>query len=236
MWSSLRVWFVAFVVALCVPIGAAGQELSGGFRISRASNAQPGTIEGIVFDAATGRPLPGAQVYSEGGEIGALSDTAGRFRLEGLPDRVVLRADLIGYASVESERMETPAGLVVQVGMAEAAVPICERWGALPFDAASEGVLVFAHDIGTGEAPKRAVMLRVRMDGNARQASARLDEEGRMAVVAGGREVFDAQAVAVEVLGDGYTPWQEVLNGPRPADQCPPWRTEPLHVWLVPIN
>jgi RNA polymerase sigma factor (sigma-70 family) len=53
--------------------------------------AEPGkTIEGVVRDAATGKPLAGCQLYSLTGfgeGVNALTDAAGKYRLEGIPKR-----------------------------------------------------------------------------------------------------------------------------------------------------
>lgn len=62
-------------------------------------------VHGTVRDAATARPLAGAQVLLVGTRYGALSDAAGRYRFAvprgALPRGAVLRAQLIGYAAAE---------------------------------------------------------------------------------------------------------------------------------------
>jgi hypothetical protein len=48
--------------------------------------AGAGTIEGMVWDSTRGRPLVGAQVRSADGAHSGVTDAAGRFTLEALPD------------------------------------------------------------------------------------------------------------------------------------------------------
>src|SRR5687768_4135901 len=47
--------------------------------------AQTGSVSGRVTDAATGAPVPNAQVMVVGTTIGAAVDSDGRFRLTGVP-------------------------------------------------------------------------------------------------------------------------------------------------------
>ncbi len=65
---------------------------------------QPGAIEGTVTAAATGAPLPGAQVTLVGTLRGAFADEAGHFRLGSLaPGRYVLEVGDIGHATLRRE-------------------------------------------------------------------------------------------------------------------------------------
>lgn len=43
-----------------------------------------GTVQGTVWDSIRARPLPGAQVWVEGAEVGTVTDPSGRFTLEGV--------------------------------------------------------------------------------------------------------------------------------------------------------
>jgi len=55
-------------------------------------------VGGVVIDAVTQRPLPGAQVAVEGTQLGALADNQGRFMISNVPgDEVSVRVQLIGY-------------------------------------------------------------------------------------------------------------------------------------------
>lgn len=85
-----------------------GLILGGPRATSPTSTAHWGTnaatvVSGTVTDAASGAPLMGAQIHVEGLTFGALARNDGRYRLT-IPasagSEVVLRADLIGYASL----------------------------------------------------------------------------------------------------------------------------------------
>lgn len=61
-------------------------------------------LAGVVFDSVTGAPLRGARVFLRGTGYAAVTDTAGRFRIDALPEGVFTasfahpRADSLGYA------------------------------------------------------------------------------------------------------------------------------------------
>jgi len=69
------------------------------------ATAQPtdvGRVAGRVVDSATGEPLPGVNVGLRGTTLGAATDRAGRFTIDGVPpDTYVLRASFVGYRAVE---------------------------------------------------------------------------------------------------------------------------------------
>jgi TonB-linked SusC/RagA family outer membrane protein len=61
---------------------------------------QTGTVQGVVLDATTARPLAGAQVTVQGTPIGTLSNAQGRFQLVNVPaGDQTLRVVLVGYAA-----------------------------------------------------------------------------------------------------------------------------------------
>ncbi|MBX6363890.1 MAG: SusC/RagA family TonB-linked outer membrane protein [Gemmatimonadetes bacterium] len=63
-----------------------------------AARAQQGSVSGTVVDAASARPLAGAQVVVQGTERGTLTDAAGRFQLTGLTGaQVTLDVVMLGY-------------------------------------------------------------------------------------------------------------------------------------------
>jgi TonB-linked SusC/RagA family outer membrane protein len=58
-----------------------------------------GTIQGTVIDAGTRRPLPGAQVFIAGTQVGAATNAQGIYRIVNVnPGQRELRVRLIGYA------------------------------------------------------------------------------------------------------------------------------------------
>ncbi|MDX2285639.1 MAG: TonB-dependent receptor [Bacteroidia bacterium] len=73
-----------------------------GWGIQAAAQTGGQVVRGSVTDQSSGRPLAGAAVQIERGAfaVRAETDTAGRFRLEGVPaGRLLLRTDKPGYAS-----------------------------------------------------------------------------------------------------------------------------------------
>jgi len=59
-----------------------------------------GTVTGIVRDAVSGAPLPGAQVSVEGTGVGGLANNVGRFLLLNVPSgQQTITATLIGYGT-----------------------------------------------------------------------------------------------------------------------------------------
>ena len=61
----------------------AQQQQAGGQQPQRQENT--GTIEGQVLLAGSQRPLGGAQVFVVGGQIGALTNSDGRYVISGVP-------------------------------------------------------------------------------------------------------------------------------------------------------
>ena len=81
--------FALLLVFLCV--GSRAQEGEG----------LRGTVYGTVTDAVTHEGVPFAQVVVEGGSVGALADSAGRYRIERVPTGYrSLKAASVGYREV----------------------------------------------------------------------------------------------------------------------------------------
>jgi TonB-dependent starch-binding outer membrane protein SusC len=82
---------------------------------SEASAQSTGTIQGSVVDASSGRALAGVQVVVPGTNRGGLSNSAGLFRIAGVPEGShEVRALLIGYATA-TETVNVGAGATVSV-------------------------------------------------------------------------------------------------------------------------
>ena len=82
-----------------------------------------GIVSGAVTDAATGEPLPGANVQIVGTALGAATDVDGRFELLDVPPgRQDLRVSFVGYAS-ETVSVDVSEGerTLVDVALAAAA-------------------------------------------------------------------------------------------------------------------
>jgi Fe(3+) dicitrate transport protein len=82
----------------------------------------PGTVSGTVTHAATGAPIPGANVTLEGTLTGAATDAEGDFRIAGVrPGPYTVVASALGYRT-ERVRVVVRAGETVSV-----ALPLAER-------------------------------------------------------------------------------------------------------------
>jgi len=92
-------------------------------------NAQEsGTVKGIVTDAETKGPLPGAQILLVGTQRGALTDLNGEYIIKDIPPgKYTLKARFVGYAQ-ETEFVEVVAGktLTVNFSLSVTAVQIDE--------------------------------------------------------------------------------------------------------------
>lgn len=93
--------------------------LLGGAALPRPTHAQNGgTVTGRVTDAATQRPLAGAQVAVVGAARGVATDAEGRFTLTGVaPGAVTLRAAFLGYAP-GTQQVTVAAGQTATVSFA----------------------------------------------------------------------------------------------------------------------
>ena len=129
---SLALGIVAAAAFLPAPL-AAQQPVAG-----RAD------ITGRVTDAKTGEPLPLVQVRVEGVQIGRTTDSAGVYRLPGVPSGPqVLRAQRIGYAPVRMAVTVPLSGALTQnLTMAASALQL-------------EGVVVTADVIGRAQGELR---------------------------------------------------------------------------------
>src|SRR5688500_10908287 len=86
---------------------------------------QTGTIAGRVTDAATQRPLAGAQVLVTGTQRGANSDASGRFTITGVTGTdVTLQARMIGYRATNIAARVGDAN--VRIALDQAAVALDE--------------------------------------------------------------------------------------------------------------
>lgn len=97
-------------VASCMLATTALLGLSAG----SADAQQTGTVRGRVVEAATGRPLSGAQVYISGTDRGGIADASGEFLLLNVPAGThTVRAEMIGFSASELG-IEVVAGQVVR--------------------------------------------------------------------------------------------------------------------------
>ncbi len=74
------------------------------------SFAQTGTLEGVVYDAATQKQLSDAVIFIKNSDLGAVSEEAGRFQLRGIPTgEVTFTIALLGY-EIGTEKATITAG------------------------------------------------------------------------------------------------------------------------------
>src|SRR5207245_3307159 len=79
-----------------------------------AATAQTtGVIRGKVTDAATGRPVDGAQVYVAGTELGTLSNADGQYQFTLRAGTVDVRSRRVGYATATQQVTVTPGEATV---------------------------------------------------------------------------------------------------------------------------
>lgn len=80
--------------------------------------AQTGSIEGTVTDAATGEPLPGVNVVVVETNQGSASDEDGNFEIEGIqPGTYTLAASFVGFATA-TQAVEVASGATTTVNFA----------------------------------------------------------------------------------------------------------------------
>lgn len=91
--TALFVLGIALIVASLHP-ASAHTEIREAFQPDK-------TIAGIVRDAQTGEPLPGAAVVAKGTAIGTAADAAGQFSVTVPDDATVLVFTYIGYETLE---------------------------------------------------------------------------------------------------------------------------------------
>lgn len=100
----------------------------------------PGTVTGIVTNALTGLPLPGAVVRVDGFDATATADGSGRFVLSNVPSGTrTLRTSASGFVT-ETRNVAVVAGTSIEQAIAltpgrpGGEITIVLTWGALPRD------------------------------------------------------------------------------------------------------
>jgi TonB-linked SusC/RagA family outer membrane protein len=94
-----------------------------GLALAVPAAAQQGEISGVVVEAQSQRPVPGAQVTVQGQTRSAVTDPEGRFRITGVQgSSVMLQVDRIGYGRVT--RTVTVGQTGVRIGVTTAALSL----------------------------------------------------------------------------------------------------------------
>jgi hypothetical protein len=203
-------------------------------------------IVGVVLDRETAQPVEGAQVFVRVGSAtrsepataaGAVSDAAGRFRIEGVPaGRGVLVARRIGYGSAERALTLSPdsgyAGVVV---LSAAEVVICADPVGPP---GAVGVVV--RDVVTGLGPPGGATLTVRDGAFRDSATAPPEQPGSGLPGSALGLVLEAAPMRVgvyevTVTSHGYRTWRASgVRAFRDPRQCNNFVPASLPVWLLP--
>lgn len=101
-----------------MPIARAAAPIFSHRMFDTAAMRQVGTIAGVVTDATTDQPIRSASVQIEGERLGTMTDTEGRYRLEGVPAGThTLVASVIGYES-QAQTVEVTTGELATVDFA----------------------------------------------------------------------------------------------------------------------
>ena len=102
------------------------------------------TIQGVVLDELTGTPVPGAAVYLEDESYGALADSLGAFRIEGVAaDSQTVVATQFGYWEIAAVVDVPEAGAFIEIELKPRAILL-------------EGVTAVAENLSTMESRLRS--------------------------------------------------------------------------------
>ena len=87
------------------------------------------TVQGVVLDEITGTPVPGAAVYLEDENHGALADSLGVFRIGGVPaDSQTVVATQFGYWEIAAVVDVPEAGAFIEIELRPRALIALSLW------------------------------------------------------------------------------------------------------------
>ncbi|MGH7520710.1 MAG: TonB-dependent receptor domain-containing protein [Gemmatimonadales bacterium] len=199
------------VAALVLPVSLA---------FSQQSN---GRIVGRVVDAASGNPVPGAQVTLEGTAIAAIADWTGRFALERVPSgSQVISVRMIGYQhkSVRDVVVEPNQTRGLDVTIAAAAIEVAAIEVTAEMERGSVAHALNEQRNATGiVSAVTAEQIQKSPDSDAGQAVQRVS----------GVTVQDGRYVFVRGLGERYTTTS--LNSARIPSPEPERKVVPLDLF-----
>jgi TonB-linked SusC/RagA family outer membrane protein len=88
---------------------------------------QAGTVQGLILDQASNRPLPGAEVHIQGTELRMITNEQGRYLIMNVPAGThTLRVELLGYNTV-TRQFTVTAGQTTTVNVTVAPTAIALR-------------------------------------------------------------------------------------------------------------
>lgn len=191
--------------------------------VSSAAQQATGRIIGRLVDAASARPLTGAQVYVNDGVVGTLSDLNGRYVLSGVPvGEVDVTVQLLGYGTKTVTGVTVTADEVtaLDVTLEESAVEIQGLTVSAEREAGSTASLLDERRTST------AVVEAV----GAQEISRRPDSDAaEVAQRMTGVTVTDGKYVFVRGLGERYS--QTSLNGSSLPSPEPEREVVPLDLF-----
>jgi hypothetical protein len=86
------------------------------FLASSLFGQETAKVSGVVTDAETGEPLPGANVIIQGTSYGAATDADGEYTiLQIQPGLYTISASFIGYATLQKQEVQLTAGLTTRL-------------------------------------------------------------------------------------------------------------------------
>ena len=101
-------WFWMGVLGLALFVAFQGVDVQAG---------TTGKVQGVVRDAATGEPLPGANVVLEGTNRGATTDGEGYYLILSVdPGAYTLKASMVGYAASTKTDVRITSDITTTVG------------------------------------------------------------------------------------------------------------------------
>jgi TonB-dependent receptor len=190
---------------------------------AQPQDAAQGRLLGQVRDAATGLPLPGAQVLLGAGPRGVVAGVEGRFQLDRIPAGAVsIRVLLLGYAPTTVEGIRIDAGGLarVEVFLERQALALSGITVSAEVDRGSAATLL--SEQRTSESLVNAI--------SAEQIARSPDGDAAAAVKrVSGITVQDGKYVSVRGLGERYT--TSSLNGTRIPSPEPERKIVPLDLF-----
>jgi hypothetical protein len=216
---TIRILFIAALFAGAGPIPGghlAAQEPG-------SATEATGRLLGQVRDAATGLPLPGAQVLLNDGPRGVVAGVEGRFQMDRVPvGAVSIQVLLIGYAPHTVTDIEVGANGVTRVEALLERQAVAVAGITVSADVERGSAVALVSEQRTSDAVVNAI--------SAEQISRSPDGDAAAAVKrVSGVTVQDGKYVFVRGLGERYT--TSSLNGARIPSPEPERKIVPLDLF-----
>ena len=191
--------------------------------LAQPQAAAQGRLLGQVRDAATGQPLPGAQILLGSGPRGVVAGVDGRFQLDQLPAGTVsIQVLLLGYAPTTVEGIAVTEGGLARVEVLLERQALVVAGITVSAEADQGSAVTLLSEQRTAESLVSAI--------SAEQISRSPDGDAAAAVKrVSGITVQDGKYVSVRGLGERYT--TSSLNGTRIPSPEPERKIVPLDLF-----